>query len=179
MCRRRNDATDHGLDDRGESLCVAPARAARDVGHGAEHCRHRAGDPKDVRASEPGTGIKASQSGLGPLPVNRAGGKANLGPFLDELGQVSELAGSEREGSHQGLILLGLSLRPAQLIGALRRRRPVDPPHPKSISGAWTSRSEARISQSGLRRANSAASAHRSIWYFWPKASAPIRCCSS
>ena len=39
--------------------------------------------------------------------------------------------------------------------------------------------SEALISQSGLRRANSAASAHRSIPYFVSKASTPRRCCSS
>src|ERR1700687_939057 len=51
--------------------------------------------------------------------------------------------------------------------------------HPSPISAAWTSFNEARISQSGLRRANAAAKAQRSILYFLLKASAPIRCCSS
>ena len=37
---------------------------------------------------------------------------------------------------------------------------------------------EAFMSRSGLRRANSAASAHRSSWYFCAKRAVPSRCCS-
>src|SRR4051794_3153028 len=120
--------------------------------------------------------LVAKQPDPFPLEGMRMAGQLALGhDQLIALGLHSSGGGRDPlDGAQQHITLSVLPWHRGFLLQLMGVRS-----HAPASSSALTSFKEARISQSGLRRANSAANAQRSIPYFLLKASAPIRCCSS